>query len=234
MQRSEQLLMTHASSTRSLPAGVHVADIAESCRYGALAYLNGVLAAWGKPELAAWLGGPYRNVTRFAREALDVESTAPSLAAGPSPVARKLAPHAIERVMRESHVEVTGTLRTLAEPDGGVSFAFHALGGVLVSRCRDDRGDFGWIPVAPMRMRLADRVLSLIAVDYLARPESYEEALAICSTCKVIAFDGAARARSLCRVHAGSGIRFKEAGTGAPGGDAERVSVLPETLRGAG
>ena len=229
--------MNAPAPTRLLPLGVHVADVAESCRYGALAFLNGVLAAWGKPELAAWLGGPYRNVTRFAREALDVESTGkvslPGLP-GASPCARKLAPYAIERVMRESHAEVTSTLRTLAEPDGGVSFAFHALGGVLVSRCKDECGDFGWIPVAPTRMRLADRVLSLLAVDYLARPESYEEALAICSTCRVIAFDGAARARSLCRVHAGSGIRFKEASLGASHDAADRTSALPETLRGAG
>ena len=156
--------MNAASPTRLLPLGVHVADVAESCRYGALAFLNGVLAAWGKPELAAWLGGPYRNVTRFAREALDVESTDKLAASGASPSARKLAPYAIERVMRESHAEVTSTLRMLAEPDGGVSFAFHALGGVLVSRCKDECGDFGWIPVAPTRMRLADRVLSLLAV----------------------------------------------------------------------
>ena len=222
--------MSPASPARLLPDDVRVADVAESCRYGALAFINGVLAAWGKPELAAWLGGPYRNVTRFAREALDVETTLPTASAPKTP--RKLAPYAVERIMRETHAEVTTTLRMLAEPDGGVSFAFHALGGVLVTRCRDATGDFGWIPVAPTRMRLADRVLSLLAVDYLARPECYEEALAICATCGVIAFDGAARARSLCRVHAGSGIRFKDVpGDGAA---SARPCALPETLRGTG
>jgi hypothetical protein len=181
---------------------VTVADVADSCRYGAISFLNGVLAAWGKPELAAWLAGPYRDVTRYAREALDLAATRTVVAR------RSIAPYAIDRVMREAHDEVLAVLRTLAQPDGGIAFAFSALGGSLVGRCRDDAGDPGWIPVSPTRMRLADRVLSLVAVDYLTRPEEYESALAVCATCRVVAFDSAARARSLCRVHAGSGIRF--------------------------
>jgi hypothetical protein len=242
-------MIPHAP-TRLLPADVRNVDVAESCRYGALAFLNGTLAAWGKPELAAWLGGAYHSVTRFAREGLDVEarvsslsasvsasasSTAPLPSGGIPSNARKVAPYAIERVMKEAHDEVLDTMRLLSEPDGGVSFAFAALGGVLVARCKDTDGDFGWIPVAPTRMRLADRVLSLIAVDYLARPEDYEERLAICSTCSVISFDAAARSRRLCRVHSGSGIRFKE---GAERDSAIPPSTLPgpsrEPIRGAG
>jgi len=211
--------MIPATAARPLPSGVRVNDVADSCRYGALAFLNGVLAAWGKRELAAWLSGPYRDVTRFAREGLDL--SARREASG----RRKISPYAIERVMKESHEEILATLRSLALPDGGVSFAFAALGGALVTRCVDDEGEIGWVPVSPMRMRLADRVLSLVAVDYLARPEDYEEALAICSTCHVVAFDGAARGRSLCRVHSGSGIRFKERPSEIPETPSERVGV---------
>jgi len=187
---------------RALPQGVHVEDVADKCRYGALAFLNGVTTAWGKAELAAWLSGPYRDVTRFAREALDLA------AVRNESIRKKISAYAIERVMREAHEDVLVMLRTLTAPDGGVGFAFSALGGALVSRCRDDFGESGWIPVSPMRMRLADRVLSLVAVDYLARPEDYESDLAICATCKVVAFDRTARSRGLCRVHSGSGIRF--------------------------
>ncbi len=188
---------------RALPKGVSVGDVADSCRYGAISFLNGVLAAWGKPELAAWLGGPYRDVTRHAREGLDLAGRRP-----PEAARRPIAVYAIERVMREAHDEILVTLRTLVQPDGGVGFAFSALGGALVSRCRDDAGDPGWIPASPTRMRLAERVLSLVAVDYLTRPEDYESSLAVCTTCRIVAFDATARARGLCRVHAGSGIRF--------------------------
>lgn len=187
---------------RPLPSGVRVGEVADKCRYGAITFVNGVLSAWGKPELAAWLAGPYRDVTRFAREALDL---AARRTAGER---RSIPPTTIDRIMKDAHEEIITTMRALAQPDGGVGFAFSALGGTLVVRCRDDDHDTGWIPVSPTRMRLADRVLSLVAVDYLARPEAYESELAICGICKVVAFDAAARARGLCRVHAGSGIRF--------------------------
>src|SRR5437016_3944755 len=142
--------------TRLLPADVRILDVAESCRYGALAFLNGTLAAWGKPELAAWLGGAYHSVTRFAREGLDVEAPLSARSQLVPASSRKVAPYAIDRVMKEAHDEVLDMLRVLTEPDGGVSFAFAALGGVLVSRCKDVDGDMGWIPIAPTRMRLAD------------------------------------------------------------------------------
>ncbi len=207
---------------RALPKGVSVGDVADSCRYGAISFLNGVLAAWGKPELGAWLAGPYRDVTRHAREALDLAARRDAIMARRSAVARRtIAPYAIERVMREAHDEVLITLRTLVQPDGGVGFAFSALGGALVSRCRDDQGEPGWIPVSPTRMRLAERVLSLIAVDYLTRPDDYESSLAVCSTCRVVAFDATARARGLCRVHAGSGIRFNGRASEPPAGVAQ-------------
>lgn len=183
----------------SLSPALRLADVADSCRYGALAFLNGVLGEWGKKELAAWLSGPYADVTRHARERI-------SLANLTNP--RTITPHVVNRVMREAHQEVVETLRTLSEPEGGVTFTFDALDSFVV-RCEDADGVEGFVPTATPRMRLADRVLSLIAVDYLARPEDYEERLAVCTRCAIIGFDAAARARGVCRVHSASGIRFK-------------------------
>lgn len=189
---------------RQLPTGVRICDVADACRAGAIAFLNGVSASWGKRELAAWLAGPYRKVTRYAREGLDLA------AARTAERRRKISPQALERVMREAQAEVLGTLRDLAEPDGEMKFAFAALGGALVTRAIDGHGDIGWVPVSPMRMRLPERILSLIAVDFLVRPSAYEEELAICSRCSAVMFHRASRARGLCRVHSASGVHARD------------------------
>ena len=162
----------------------------------------------GKKELAAWLAGPYAEVTRHS---LPVVVAPPPTAEVRSLVVRRsLPPYAVSRVMREAHEEIVETLRILAVPDGGVAFAYHALNGLVV-RCREASGDReGFAPAADPRMRLAERVMALLAVDYLTRPEDYETQLAICTRCTLIAFDGAARARGVCRVHSASGIRFRD------------------------
>jgi hypothetical protein len=51
-------------------------------------------------------------------------------------------------------------------------------------------------------MRLTDRVLSLIAADYLLRSEDYETALFTCSACGITAFDAARVETGVCRAHA--------------------------------
>jgi hypothetical protein len=52
-------------------------------------------------------------------------------------------------------------------------------------------------------MRLTDRVLSLVAADYLLRSEDYEQALFTCSACGLVAFDARAKARgAVCLSHA--------------------------------
>ena len=58
------------------------------------------------------------------------------------------------------------------------------------------------MPVAQPRMRLTDRVLSLVAADYLLRSEDYETALFTCSACGLTAFDAARAQLGVCRAHA--------------------------------
>jgi hypothetical protein len=186
-----------------------MSTLADSCRYAALAFLNGTIGGWGKKELGAWLAGPYADVTRRS----PTPSELPPASVGPRST-RELAPYAVCRVMREAHDEAVEVLRELAErrdQDGrGVSFAFGAV-DTLVEHTFDGSLDSvaSWVPLAPARMRLADRLLSLLAVDYLSRPEDYESQLFVCSRCTLVGFDAAARARGVCRVHSVSGIRFK-------------------------
>ena len=193
--------MPSRSSRIVLPPGLVIAQVADACRYGALAYLNGVLAEWGKRELGAWLCGTYAGLTRHS-----IAWPAPPEVTG---LARVLPTYAVNRVMREAHDEVLDRLRTLRNPEGAAMFVFDSLGG-LVERCEDAHGDAGWLPIASARMRLADRVLSLVAADHLTRPEDYETGLSVCATCRVVSFDAAARARGLCRVHSASGICFRD------------------------
>jgi hypothetical protein len=201
-----------------------MSQLADSCRYAALAFLNGTLAGWGKKELGAWLSGPYADV---ARRSPRYSEPPPSSALGPRPGGREIAPYAVSRVMREAQDEVVEVLRQLAQPEGGVSWVFGA-----VDRLVEHTFDGGietvaqWVPVAPSRMRLADRVLSLVAVDYLSRPEDYESLLFVCSRCTLVGFDAAARARGVCRVHAVSGIRFRDSSmppAAVPGAGAGRL-----------
>jgi hypothetical protein len=195
------MTVTSTSSRVRLPSGLAVVQVVDACRYGALGFLNGVLGAWGKRELGAWLRGTYEPIARFAAGEGVMLDDAPASQ-------RVVSPHAAERVMRDAREEVVAHLAELANPEQALAFAFDAIGS-LAARCEDEAGEVGWIPIGRPRMRLAERALSLVAADYLTRSEDYEERIAICSRCGIVAFDAAARSRGLCRLHAASGIRFR-------------------------
>jgi hypothetical protein len=191
-------------SFRRLPMGIFVGEIADSCRDATVAFLNGVPLRWGEKDLAAWLEGPYHTVASLVPRT--------SLEHGPSTYDGTWSDDAggtAEQLMRDARAEVLHTLRTFETPDDGVTFAYMAIRRARVTRCGDDTGTLGWAPSSGIRMGLADRVLSLVAVDYLARPSDYEKLLAICSTCERVAFDPAERGRGRCSSHAGSEMRLK-------------------------
>jgi hypothetical protein len=50
-------------------------------------------------------------------------------------------------------------------------------------------------------MRLAERVLSLFAADYLLRSEDYEQGLFTCAACDELHFDASRRSSGVCRAH---------------------------------
>ena len=179
----------------ALPARVRVASFAEGCRAAALEFVNRVAARGAdKPALAGWLRGPYRaHVFSPAR------ASASRLHRGVVVTA------ALERLVAVARGEGVQTFEQAR--DDGPSFGFAALASGLVYRSQDAAGAHGWIPVAYPRMRLADRVASLVAADYLLRSEDYETALFICAACRAVTFDARARERGTCRAHATSDIR---------------------------
>jgi hypothetical protein len=98
----------------------------------------------------------------------------------------------VERVIRSATEEVVATLRRTNDDEGGATFAFTMLAAGFVARCEDRGNVTGWIPTRTAR-RLADRVLSLLAADYLARPDDYESELVVCTQCKTVEFDSSVR-----------------------------------------
>ncbi len=183
--------------TLSHPDGV--LQLAEQCRGALLAFLNGVgLEGWGCEELGTWLSGPYETVTRMATE---VARTKTGRAQSAPAAASVLDRAAVEQLMVQAHRECLNVLRSMIDPEQGTSFAFKLVSLELLMRCEDTQAHSGWLPIAKSSMRLADRVQSLIAVDFLTRPEDYESQLSLCSRCAAVEFDAMARARGLCRAH---------------------------------
>lgn len=183
----------------TLPEDVGSIALANACRESALAFLNEA-ERWGKAELAMWLMGPYAQLTRHvagvARGSGEYVRHAPML--------REIDARMVERVVRSAREEVLEVLARAGDADGGAAFAFAMLAAGFVARCEDKTQRPGWVPTADAR-RLADRVLSLFAADYLTRPGDYETELSICGHCKTVEFDGVSRMRGICPRH-GSGL----------------------------
>jgi len=184
----------------TLPEQTGSLAIADACRSTALMFLN-ESEHWGKAELAMWLMGPYAQLTQYVAPLAQRRSG--EFVSRPVPLLREIDVRMVERVIRSAHEEVSATLRRVAEAEAGASFAFTMLSAGFVARCEDRGHVAGWVPTTDAR-RLADRVLSLLAVDYFTRPADYEIELAVCTQCKTVNFDAIARMRGICARHSNS------------------------------
>ncbi len=184
----------------TLPEQTGSLAIAAACRSTALAFLN-ESDRWGKAELAMWLMGPYAQLTQYVAPIAQRRSG--EYVARPAPLLREIDVRMVERVIRSAHEEVAATLRHLSEAEVSASFAFTMLSAGFVARCEDRGRVSGWVPTSDAR-RLADRVLSLLAVDYFTRPADYDTELAVCTQCRAVEFDAIARMRGICARHSNS------------------------------
>jgi hypothetical protein len=179
----------------ALPSRARVDSFADGCRTAALDFVNRVAARdLDKVALAGWLRGPYR-----------AHVFSPARTSHPKLPTRTIVAGVLERLVARARGEAIHAFEQAR--DDGPSFGFGALASGLVVRSQDVAGAIGWIPVAYPRMRLADRVASLVAADYLLRPDDYEHALFTCAACDALVFDARARDRGRCRGHARSDIR---------------------------
>lgn len=176
-----------------LPRGFSGDDMARDCREIGLQFMNEA-SHWGKAELAMWLQGPYAIVTAHAKRALE-----PSLTGG-VPLIKEIDVRLVDRIIRAARTEVLENLAQVVT-DQSSSFVLRALIAGTVSRVEDGYSEPAWAPTSGTT-RLADRVLSLFAVDYLVRPGDYEADLSVCPTCSHVAFDAGSRRRGFCALHA--------------------------------
>lgn len=183
--------MSSSPLVMALPAGARVARFADGCRAAALDFVNRVGASRGKEQLVEWLRGPYRaHVVTLARASH--RRIAPA----------SLRPSSVQKLLTRTREQVGATMLSLTNAEDGVAFGYEALAAGLVYRCQDARGVQGWVPVAYPRMRLLDRVLSLVAADHLLRAGDYESILFQCTACEALAFDADRHATGICAAHA--------------------------------
>ena len=159
----------------ALPSGVAVHAVADGCREAVLAFVAGTAGGWSPADLDAWLTRSYRPTIHVKPRA------ARAMRGGSMDLARPF-----ETSMMEAS-ELTRAL--LASCAGGRVPGFIAqmveLGFVVGAE--DPNGAVGWVPVDDVTMTLVDRVASLLAADFLTRPNDYRE-VAICEECGVVSF----------------------------------------------
>jgi hypothetical protein len=183
----------------TLPDEVRAVSVADASREAMLTFLRGVDAGWGKRELAHWLAGPYRTVTSFA-----TTTDAPDNSSTFRRIPTALVPDRLDAVLRAAKEEVLATMILAAPPDSDVRFSHRAVVAGHVIRTRDAQGRAGWAPVDAPRMLLAERIVSLVSVDYLMRPADYLALLSVCGVCQAVSFDAQVRVRGHCTGHRAS------------------------------
>jgi hypothetical protein len=164
-------------------------DVADLCRSAALGFLANA-RDWSKADLAEWLQESYRPLVvgapKVQRKLTPAYGTPASVAPTPS-----VAPAALAGILETAHSDILRALRDLQASRSSLDAGRAFIASNVVTRCIDDTGVAGWVPVSHKSSRLADRVMSLFAADFLARPWDYEYDLTICDSC---ARSGAQRA----------------------------------------
>jgi hypothetical protein len=173
-------------------------DVADLCRSAALGFLANA-RDWNKADLAEWLQESYRplviGVPKPARKMTPAYGTPVSIAPTPS-----VLPEALAGILENAHTEVLGMLRDLQAARSSLDAGRAFIANNVVTRCIDDTGVAGWVAVSHKSSRLAERVMSLFAADFLARPWDYQYDLEICECCENVAFTEV----QCCRARSGS------------------------------
>ncbi len=168
------------------------ADVAlDDVRSAVLEFFSENATMWGKRELASWLLRSYACATApFPHP--DVADAEPPSEDGVD--AQRMCN--VIRVARQKGIAAIATTWR-----GQHAFADAALEMGHVVEARVENGAAVFLPVDLPRMKLADRVLSLVAADYLSNPQDYQEGPAFCTTCGCLFFAPGARARGRCDRH---------------------------------
>jgi hypothetical protein len=184
-----------------LGEGVTAQAIADECREAALAFLRGAARDWGKRELATWLTDDYVRATRHApaRERIVL------------PLGKERDPL---NTITVSDVLTTAREKVLSAFDDARgmrrALADSMLDSGLVQPALDELGMAAWVPVCVRRCSLANRLMSLLIADYLARPRDYDGEIRLCGLCDGLLLGADARSLGRCSWHRlASGIEVK-------------------------
>ena len=205
--------MNTKPKTVRLVSGFTIDDVAEACRSAAIDFLDGVRDGWGKRELAAWLVGPYHQLsilrcTPDERASAVLMTPLPDSGVLRTVTPRRVAEQDVDKAMRTARKEVLRVIERFETGDPSAeTFVWRVRNRGGLARVEDENGTTGLVPNEGPTQRLVERVLSLVAADYVARPLDYEDRVTICATCKTISFDEIARASGDCGAHRGSGMR---------------------------
>jgi hypothetical protein len=177
MHDSQVRLIAHSPYVLSDAFTMH--DVAERSRVAVMALMKSASRPFTDADLAEWLKGPYRRATTPAGM---MTKRTPTLFA----IARGISDASVDVLTLQAREEVLEVVRRLTnEGNRDTSFTFEALNQGSIISCRDASGVRGHAPVDLPDLKLWERVLSLVAADYIARPVDYEEHLAVCVRCEM-------------------------------------------------
>ncbi len=210
---SEQIAFPRSAR---LPIDEGDESIALTCRSAALSFMDGVAQGWSKFDLAMWLASPYAHATRFAprgerlRDHEYVES---------DPVGGER----LHEVMDNARIHTLALCEELSLPRGDSDFIDDAISRGHLTPIEDHHGSLLGVLVDAARMRLRDRVRSLLVVDYLLSPDLYSESSFVCRRCERIVFEVSSKRLGQCSLHRRrSGIVPSAHGSQAESEDASR------------
>lgn len=149
-----------------LERSVTVTDVADAAR-SALADFMGMPPE--KRDLSEWLVGSYARATRFVPRR---PHSLPPPGSRPPPSQSEQIEDLVVAAKRDGQSIITAAV------DGGAEALVQRLPSVVpIMRVEDAFGGHGFAPLDGPRLRLADRVLSLIVADFLTRPDDFARAM---------------------------------------------------------
>lgn len=157
-------------------------------------FLRGTALGWTKRDLATWLVCHYSPC--LAADAAVHPDGRRALGARP---ATPIDDDSLEAAILSARCRALRLLADLGQPRLAAAIARDAVARGHVLGRRDRTGRIAWAPVGRARMRLAERVASLIVADCLNSPADYRRAV-VCRGCSELGFGALAHADGCTRI----------------------------------
>lgn len=149
------------------------------------AFLRGTATGWSKRDLATWLMHHYSPC--LASDAA-VHPDGRLIAATRAGSGGRVNDESLELTILGARSAALRLLADLGSPLASALTKDARVNGFVVGQ-RDRLGSVRWAPIGRSRMRLADRVSSLLVADYMNAPSDYATAT-FCRSCSEIGLGG--------------------------------------------